>query len=1039
MARTPASRKDKSSDESATDDEDKNNKGFTEWKDVQTNFAMRLSKIEPYKKFFCNPAVGEKSQGFTDYPIEYWCEPNKTMRQTIEHAQSSTIHKIDEVREKYASWAAKHNQTLDGSIPYNDEDSDDAPDDASKPDYNSQSEPEGRNYPNEAPPANVLKKFVIALVRFEPLHRWLLMTDYIDDITEADFFVKIECHPTCICPMNNSCIEWLKKNVPEITKYSMPKCDRKDKICSAHPQCFTEVPKHCNNLRRFCCYHNLSYEFLWHIVLSMKHKKLSKKTYRYSDEICHNERVSAIDDNDRIPRKGEQDDGSDNVHRSGRYRNRNRNRKNNPNWYVPNEQHASRNPNVNRNNDRNWNDFRRYQHNTFHARDRYNMNTRHKHCYDSHLTDGSRNEARGHINRFTNPPDVKEVDPYEKTSMSIQSSESSKKRKMNEEDIDLSGITDPSKGNNLGHLIPLLTEYSKNSQGNSLKISADDLTIEISASNNNNNQSQHQKGKKTISDAQRIRKNRQRKITRSKRRKAAALHKQSLEKQVLELKKQLAQSEKNDNRSSDDSHSEKDSMDVDSTKETKSITNSNTGSDDVDNDILNEQSENYVVDMNSTAHKDVQRLRPINEAESVVSSVTDNFSKVNNVKSLNERNQRHMNTSSLSSSSKSSSSNSECLYDVNDCWDACNQRNDHSVAVDSLIDKLNNTHIYRYDVLEGESLSLGMQSLKNMYAVEMTNPMVLAKWKFWNSIPCIMTRNYFHQPKPKNLPHNKILIIGIGYTKKLRNQWFSMEYPIKRAYVSSKPLIAATLPDLDKMLIKDLETNDQKPPSNVIKRDFLRALATEYMIRPCQVYTVNKLEDKFRAPHIISEYELNCNVNREYFIKCMTCEECNWKIDTIFFDNIRMIPSYVADNFGKGFFERLKDMVVQNILSDCSDGTNKGKIYLPFNNHIFYYVHACEMQEYYSIDYLEENDINVSNNTLHYATESNMLNDLFDAYGIETESSYLNHVTCTRKEILAYREDLEITQSDLKIILDELVSDIEQIRYIVLKKKSSTA
>ena len=97
------------------------------------------------------------------------------------------------------------------------------------------------------------------------------------------------------------------------------------------------------------------------------------------------------------------------------------------------------------------------------------------------------------------------------------------------------------------------------------------------------------------------------------------------------------------------------------------------------------------------------------------------------------------------------------------------------------------------------------------------------------------------------------------------------------------------------------------------------------------------------------------------------------------------------------------------------------------------------MEEYYSIDYLEENDINVSNNTLHYATESNMLNDLFDAYGIETESSYLNHVTCTRKEILAYREDLEITQSDLKIILDELVSDIEQIRYIVLTKKCSTA
>lgn len=105
----------------------------------------------------------------------------------------------------------------------------------------------------------------------------------------------------------------------------------------------------------------------------------------------------------------------------------------------------------------------------------------------------------------------------------------------------------------------------------------------------------------------------------------------------------------------------------------------------------------------------------------------------------------------------------------------------------------------------------------------------------------------------------------------------------------------------------------------------------------------------------------------------------------------------------------------------------------------FYHVHACKMEKYYLIDYLEENDINVSNNTLHYATESQMVKDLFDAYNIETESSYLNHVTCTRKEILAYREDLDITKEDLKIIFDELVCNIDEIRYIVLKKKSSIA
>ena len=75
---------------------------------------------------------------------------------------------------------------------------------------------------------------------------------------------------------------------------------------------------------------------MWNIILQMKQRKTSKKLYRYSDEICHNkvptvtsvnEREGGIHDNVRIPRKGEQDDGSDNVDRVRRNRNRNRNRK----------------------------------------------------------------------------------------------------------------------------------------------------------------------------------------------------------------------------------------------------------------------------------------------------------------------------------------------------------------------------------------------------------------------------------------------------------------------------------------------------------------------------------------------------------------------------------------------------------------------------------------------------------------------------------------------------------------------------------------
>ena len=54
----------------------------------------------------------------------------------------------------------------------------------------------------------------------------------------------------------------------------------------------------------------------------------------------------------------------------------------------------------------------------------------------------------------------------------------------------------------------------------------------------------------------------------------------------------------------------------------------------------------------------------------------------------------------------------------------------------------------------------------------------------------------------------------------LRDQWHSIDYPIKRAYVGRNPLVAATLPDLDKMLVRDFETSRDIAPSNVIKRDF---------------------------------------------------------------------------------------------------------------------------------------------------------------------------------------------------------------------------
>ena len=103
---------------------------------------------------------------------------------------------VSEVRKDYKSWTAKHNATLDGSIPVNSSDDYDRGNDS---DDETNSGAKLRAYAAEAPPENVLEKFVIALGRFEPLQRWLLVTDSEDEDTEPN---DILYHKTCFCPLN---------------------------------------------------------------------------------------------------------------------------------------------------------------------------------------------------------------------------------------------------------------------------------------------------------------------------------------------------------------------------------------------------------------------------------------------------------------------------------------------------------------------------------------------------------------------------------------------------------------------------------------------------------------------------------------------------------------------------------------------------------------------------------------------------------------------------------------------------------------------
>ena len=66
-----------------------------------------------------------------------------------------------------------------------------------------------------------------------------------------------------------------------------------------------------------------------------------------------------------------------------------------------------------------------------------------------------------------------------------------------------------------------------------------------------------------------------------------------------------------------------------------------------------------------------------------------------------------------------------------------------------------------------------------------------------------MTKKVYYYPQIDNSADTDVLSIGIGYTKILRDQWYPVSYSIKRVYISQNLLVAATLPDLDRMKAYD--------------------------------------------------------------------------------------------------------------------------------------------------------------------------------------------------------------------------------------------
>ena len=81
-------------------------------------------------------------------------------------------------------------------------------------------------------------------------------------------------------------------------------------------------------------------------------------------------------------------------------------------------------------------------------------------------------------------------------------------------------------------------------------------------------------------------------------------------------------------------------MDMDSANISKRSDSSSGGSQDKTNSSINPDSDVYIIDTIITNNTQSKRLATINEAISCLSSMTDYYKKINNVKTLNERSQQ---------------------------------------------------------------------------------------------------------------------------------------------------------------------------------------------------------------------------------------------------------------------------------------------------------------------------------------------------------------------------------------------------------------
>ena len=122
----------------------------------------------------------------------------------------------------------------------------------------------------------VLRRFCEALGDYNPINRWLLLSDIDEEEIDPE-----EIHETCYCPMAVDGIDWFKSQVPVMPSCRLPKCHLTQTGCLGFPQCELNILQHCNQMSRSNCFHKLAHRYSNTITTALKHNKEGEKSLSF--------------------------------------------------------------------------------------------------------------------------------------------------------------------------------------------------------------------------------------------------------------------------------------------------------------------------------------------------------------------------------------------------------------------------------------------------------------------------------------------------------------------------------------------------------------------------------------------------------------------------------------------------------------------------------------------------------------------------------------------------------------------------------------